>query len=204
MFKKKKLMAMTCSLALLAGCASYNASTLSMLNEQGAMVSEKSNEVLLTWKAFDSYDSKRYLGRDVIEEGYVPVQLTIINNSPDPMYLNPQNFSVPLASYKEVASKVRTSTGGRVAAWGVPGLFFWPLLIPAIVDGFGSANANETLDADYESKTIKEQVIYSRSTCNGVVFIPKKYLDQKIKMYVVNKKTDEKVNFSDISLVDVR
>src|SRR5262249_24528461 len=161
----------------------------------GAVVSEKNPEVCLSWRAFDRDDCNRYLGRDVIEEGYIPVQLSITNNSSDPMYLSLQNFSVPLCSYKEVANKVHTSTGVRIAAWGVPGLvipFMFPLIIPAIVDGIGSSNANDALDADYEAKSIKEQMIYPRSAINGVVFIPKKYAEEKIKLFVVNQKTNER------------
>lgn len=197
----KKTALIHSALILLTGCASYNASTLSMLPLENSIKSQQNPEVFVSWKAFDHDACKTYLGRDVISEGYLPVQFTIRNNSNDPMYLSPSNFSSPVSPANEVASKVHTSTGGRVAAWGIGGLIFFPLLIPAVVDGFGSAKANTALDADYQAKALKEQVIQAHSNFNGVVFIPKNYQDQKIQMYLVNQRTNEKVAFSEIPLV---
>jgi len=198
---KNKRHTLTCSaLILLTSCASYNASTLSMLPSEAAIQSVENSKVSVSWKKFDKEDCSTYLDRDVISEGYVPVQLTIRNNSEDPMYLSPSNFSTPLSSADEVASKVHTSTGGRIAAWGIGGLIFFPLLIPAVVDGCGSANANEALDIDYTAKVLKEQTIQPHSLFNGVVFIPKEHADQKIEMFLVNLKNNQKVAFSEIPL----
>lgn len=119
------------------------------------------------------------------------------------MYFSPANFSTPVSSSDEVAAKVHTSTGGRIAAWGIGGLIFFPLLVPAVVDGFGSAKANNALDADYEAKALKEQTIQPHSSFNGVVFIPKQYADQKIQMFLVNQKTNQKVAFSEIPLAQM-
>ena len=188
------------ALILLTGCASYNASTLSMLPQETAIQSKQDSNVLVSWKAFDKEDCKTYLDRDVISEGYVPVQVTIRNNSNDPMYFSPTNFSTPVSSPDEVAYKVHTSTGGRIAAWGIGGLIFFPLLIPAVVDGVGSANANDALDADYAAKTLKEHTIQPNSLFNGVVFIPQQYAEEKIEMFLVNMKTNKKVAFSEIPL----
>ena len=186
------------ALILLTGCASYNAATLSMLPKETAIQSTEDSNVLVSWKAFDKEDCRTYLDRDVISEGYIPVQMTIRNDSKDPMYFSPTNFSTPVSSPDEVAHKVHTSTGGRIAAWGIGGLIFFPLLIPAVVDGVGSANANDALDADYATKSVKEQTIQPHSVFNGIVFIPRQYANQKIEMFLVNQTTNQKVAFSEI------
>lgn len=193
MSKSKKCL--LASLILLTGCASYSASTLATLSAESAVESPKSPDVLVSWKAFDVTDCKRYLGRNVISEGYMPLQLTIRNNSTDPVYFNPQNFNIPLASVNEVASKAHTSTAGRVVGWGVGALFIFPLVIPAIYDGIKSSEANDALDADYEAKALREHVIQPMSTFNGVVFVPQKYSYQNIEMFLVNQKTHEKIVF---------
>jgi hypothetical protein len=200
MFKYKKNCLIYSTLILLTGCASYNASTLSMLPQDTAIQAKEDSNVLVSWKAFDKEDCKTYLDRDVISEGYIPVQMTIRNNSNDPMYFSPSNFSTPISSADEVAYKVHTSTGGRIAAWGIGGLIFFPLLVPAVVDGVGSANANDALDADYAAKALKEHTIQPNSSFNGVVFIPKQYAEDKIDMFLVNMKTNKKVAFSEIPL----
>ncbi|HEY5234747.1 MAG TPA: hypothetical protein VIJ14_01105 [Rhabdochlamydiaceae bacterium] len=193
MFKGKKLLLGT--LVLLTGCASYNASTLSTLPVEGAIQSAENPHVLVSWKTYDEVDCKRYLGRNVISEGYMPIQLTIRNNTNDPMYFNPQNFNVPLAPVNEVAGKAHTSTAGRVVGWGVGGLFIWPLLIPAVYDGIKSSEANGLLDADYEAKALREQTIQPKSLFNGVVFVPQEYSNQGIEMFLVNQKNQEKLIF---------
>jgi hypothetical protein len=191
MQKSKRLLLMP--LMLLAGCASYEASMLTSLPVQSAVQSRHNPNVLVTWKIFNDQDSKIYLGRDLISEGYIPIQMTIRNNSSDPMYLHPQNFSVPLPPINEVANKVHTSTAGRVAGWGVPGLLIWPLLVPAIYDGIKSKEANAALDADYFAKAIKEQTIQPHSSFNGVFFLPKQMTNQPLEMFLVNQRTNEKV-----------
>lgn len=200
MFKNKKHLLTSSALILLTGCASYNASTLSMLPVENAIPSTQESNVLVSWKAFDKNDCEKYLDRNVLSEGYIPVQLTIRNGSSDPMYLSSNNFNIPVSSSNEVANKVHTSTGGRIAAWGVGGLIFFPLLVPAVVDGFRSANANDALDADYAAKTLQEHTIQPHSLFNGVVFVPEQYSNQEIEMFLVNQKTNEKVGFSQIPL----
>jgi hypothetical protein len=184
------------SLILLAGCADYTASSLSSLGQSEAIYSSHNSSVLAAWKIFNKQDCNTYLGRDVIAEGYVPVQMTITNNSSDPMFLSTGNFNIPLAPTQQVADKVHTSTAGRVAAWGAGGLIVWPLLIPAVYDGIKSSEANKALDEDYHSKTLTECTIRSRSSFNGVVFIPKEQIDNPIEMFLVNERTQEKIAFS--------
>lgn len=200
MFKKKKHLLTYSALISLTGCASYSASTLSMLSTEQVIHSLQEPNVLVSWKAYNEEDCERYLDRDVLSKGYVPIQLTIRNDSSDPMYLSPNNFSTPVSSPSEVANKVHTSTGGRVAAWGIGGLIFFPLLVPAVVDGFKSAHANQALDTDYAAKALKEHTIQPHSVFNGVVFIPKQYATQEIEMFLVNQKTQTKAGFSKIIL----
>ena len=189
------------SLILLTGCASYTASNLEVLPVENAIFSNQDSNVSISWQTLDEKGSEIYLGRNVIKEGYIPLQMTIRNNSNDPMYFNPSNLNTPISSTSEVANKVHTSTGGRVAAWGIGGLIFFPLLVPAVVDGLKSANANDALDADYHDKALKEQTIQPHSIFNGVVFVPKRYADQNIQVYLINLKTNQKVAFTEISLV---
>ena len=183
------------ALFLLAGCANYTASPLSSLSQDNAILSHQSSGIVASWKTFDKKDCQTYLGRDVLSEGYVPVQMTISNNSKDPIYLSADNFSIPLAPPLQVARKVHTSTAGRVAAWGAGGLIFWPLLVPAVYDGIKSSEANQILDDDYRFKALKEHTIQPQATLNSIVFIPEDQINQRIEMFLVNERTQEKTVF---------
>ena len=196
MLKNSRKMLMYSSLIFLAGCANYSASSLATLPLEMANQSDENTNVLVSWKVFDEKDSKTYLGRDLLSEGYIPVQMTIRNNSTDPMYLNSSNFSIPLPSLGEVSDKVHTSTAARVVGWGAPGLLIWPLLIPAVYDGIKSKEANASLDADYLAKTVKEHLIQPHTSFNGVVFVPKEQVGQPLDMFLVNQRTYKKLSYS--------
>lgn len=186
------------SLILLAGCANYSASALSnqAAIESTHSLSENEPNVLLSWKFFNKKECEKYLGRNLISSGYVPVQITVQNNSSDPMYLSTDNFSIPLPSLNEVTKKAHTSTAGRVVAWGVGGLILWPLMIPAVYDGICSSQANDALDKDYDSKTLKEHTIRPHTSFSRIVFVPKEKIKQTIEMFLLNEKTNEKIVFS--------
>lgn len=178
---------------LLTGCASYQASMLGSLPIEEPL---QNNNVMISWKKFDEKDSETYLGRNLIAEGFVPVQMTIRNHSTDPMYLSPNNFSIQLPPVYQVAEKVHTSTAGRVLGWGIPGLALWPLLIPAVYDGIQSKEANRALNMDYLAKSIKEQTIQPHSSFNGVVFVPKDKIGDSIELFLVNQRTNEKISYT--------
>lgn len=152
---------------LCSGCASYRASPLCSLR------SESCEKVVICAKAFDVDDCKQYLDRDVIAEGYRPVQLCIKNNSDRDYRFSPQRISLTCADATEVAKKVHTSTIGRAAGYGAAALLTTGLfIIPAVVDGVESAYANRSLDNDFATKAAKDQVIYQHTQSNMLLFIP--------------------------------
>jgi hypothetical protein len=164
----------TSAALLLSGCASYNARSLNTLASEAIFSSSpRKEDVIVVAKAFNKTDCKRYLDRDVLAKGYQPVQLYIENNSDTNYVFSLNRISLSCARPEEVADKVHTSTVGRVAAYGTGGLFLWPLLIPAIVDGVKSSQANEALDIDFYSKTARDQIIQPHSHFNKLLFVPR-------------------------------
>lgn len=205
MMKHTKFALPLSALLLLTGCASYQASALPLLTQATALQSFQEQNVHVMWKIFDRKECKTYLDRDILAKGYIPVHLTFHNESNDPLSLSPYNFSAPVAPVYEVAHKVHTSTAGRALGWGLPGLMlFPPLVIPGVVDGVKSFNANKALDHDYELKSIKEQVISPHATFNCVAFVPEEYANQAIHLHLVNQKTGQKVAATDIILPMLR
>lgn len=172
--KKIALPAVAAVLVLMASCANYTALPLNSLShELGLFHSEAGkNDVFIGAKAFNKADCKRYLDRDVISEGYQPVQLYIQNSSDKDYCFALDRVGLAIARAEEVAEKVHTSTIGRVTGYSIGALLLWPLVIPAIVDGIKSADANESLDSDFSSKTARDQVIQRHSNFNKLLFIP--------------------------------
>ena len=139
---------------------------------RSATSSSKSGHLQMATKAFDYYDCKKYLDRDVQAKGYQPVQLFIENKSARSFYISPDRINLALAPADEVARSVHTSTAQRVGWYCVGGLFLSPLFVSAIVDGMKSSDANRALDADFQAKTLKAQTIQPHSTLSTIVFVP--------------------------------
>ena len=192
----KKVVSFFLVMLLLSACASYKGATLSTLQPEFAPYAEKQDDITLAVKAFTPEDCKRFFDRDIIEKGYQPVQLTINNNTNKYLLFSQQGISLPCASAQEVAEKCHTSTVGRSTAYGVAGLLIWPLLIPAVVDGVKSSNANESLDRDFEAKTSDQAVIQPYVTHNGIIFIPTSSYQNAFQVTLVDRETKQKYSYA--------
>ena len=96
---------------------------------------------------------------------------------------------------EEVAQKAHRSTVGRAAGYGVAGIFIWPLLIPAVVDGAKSSKSNTQMDIDFAAKGIQDSVIQPFTTIDGVIFVPTSEFKTNLTINIVNKETQEKMSF---------
>jgi len=170
--KNMGLLAVCCIIILgLAGCAGYHAKPLKSLS-RGVMPSKKENLVSFDYHIFSKKDCRKYLDRNVIKQGYQPILVSITNNTDNRLDLSMARCSLPCANPEQVAQLVHTSTKGRVLGYGIPGLFIWPFLIPAVVDGINSSEANNLLDKDFERKTLEEsQILQPYSTIEGLIFV---------------------------------
>lgn len=174
----------------LAGCASYNASALAHSYGDPIMSSSlQETDILVTAIAFTRCDCKQYLDRDVISKGYQPVQVFIQNNTNKTFIFSLNRISLPYASPEEVARTVYTSTIGRAAGYGAASLLLWPFIIPAIVDGVKSAQANDSLDHDFLSKTAKDQLLHPHSHINTLIFVPIRGYSNHFTITLLNYET---------------
>lgn len=187
------VLAVASVLILLSGCASYQAASLNTLSSD-AMVSGMPGreEIVVVAKAFNKADCKRYLDRDVIAQGYQPIQLYIENKSDKNYAFSLSRVSLSCASPEEVAEKVHTSTVGRATGYGVGALFLWPLAIPAIVDGVKSSQANDALDIDFSSKAARDQVIQPHAYFNKLLFVPSNEYQPAFTVTLMDQNSNKK------------
>jgi len=178
----------------LCGCASYNASALNMLSSETMHSSAfaKNNDVFVSVKAFTRADCKKYLDRDVIAKGYQPIQLCIQNNTDASYSFSLSRISLSCARAEEVAEKVHTSTVGRSVGYGAAAFFTCGLFaIPAVIDGVGSANANESLDNDFSSKTAMDATIKPHSHYNKIIFVPVNEYQQSFEIELIDLESNK-------------
>jgi len=178
------------SLLLLSGCAKYMAMPLPNLNH-----AESKQGVSLEHKALNLAECKTYLGRDLLKKGYQPLHISIANNTNRSYTITPSSFSMPVANGDVVAQKAHTNTTGRAVGYGTAAVLSCGLFaIPAIVDGIGSAKANEQLEMDYSAKMLRlDTVIRPQSSLNGIVFVPRGAYNGDFTITLSDKKSGEKL-----------
>lgn len=184
----RKSILMVSAISFLAGCASYDASSLDSLSSRAAVRSSTSKgSVVVVAKAFTKADCKKYLDRDVLSKGYQPIQLYIQNNSDKSYSFSLNRLNLSCARVEEVAEKVHTSTVGRVVGYGAAAwLTFGIFVIPAVVDGIKSAQANDLLDEDFAAKVATDHVIDPYCSFNKIIFVNKQELSSRIKVTLVD------------------
>jgi len=194
MKKSKICISAALMLLLVTGCASYRAAGLDTLPTEG--VQSSSGGIKIAAKAFDKSDCRQFLDRDVIQEGYQPVQLYIQNNTDKSYEFSLSRISMSSARPGEVASRVHTSTVGRAVGYGVAALFIWPFAIPAIVDGMKSAEANDALDNDFAAKTAKDAVLVPHSQFNKLLFVPLSDYQSSFTVTLVDQESSQPIQFN--------
>lgn len=198
MNQKRFFILFFCILLKLAflGCANYKAASLPNLQPEFAPYSETVENVTLSCKTLSKAECKKYFDRDIISKGYQPVQLSIKNDTKKYILFSSQGVSLPVSSPEEVAEKCHTSTAGRAVGYGVAGLFVWPLLIPAVVDGVGSSQANMNLDRDFSNKNMEQIIVNPFATHSGILFIPNNDFQDSFFVRLVDKETKEKFEYN--------
>ncbi len=193
MIKLRSLLAISIlSLLGLSGCARYKAKPL---NKLFTNTSKQHTHQCICFNhyAFTRSDCKTHLDRNVIAEGYQPVQIEITNNSNHSLRLSADSFPFPIASPETIARLVHTDTVGRSVGYGVLGFFMWPFIIPAIVDGIGSAEANEALDDDFAQKSLRaSHIIQPNSSVNGLIFVPVNEFYEDFSFTLVDTENNKK------------
>ena len=187
------------NLLLLAGCAGYKAMPLRRLNAKNTFHMED-NFVYFDYKVLDAKECKTYLGRNVIAKGYQPIQVSIHNNSKHYFSLCLENLSLPVVHAYEVAESVHTNTVKRATVYGILGIFIWPFIIPAVVDGFGSKEANEKLDFDFAQKELRDQIIQPYCSVTGLIFVPINDFRSEFSLSIVDLDTTKTIEFSSTRL----
>jgi len=187
-------------IALFSGCAKYSARPLDRLVKVDSVYTDKNGNdgdaqkrISMSYKIFNKGDCIKSLDRDVIAKGYQPIQISVRNDSDRYIRLCKSNIDMPLVSAGEVGRRVHTSTLTRVIGYGVAGLFLWPFLIPAAVDGMKSEQANQRLDIDFADKELSDQIIAPYSSANGLIFVRKEDFDPDFAISLVD--IERKVRF---------
>jgi len=164
------------------GCASYNASNLAALDPYTVRNYSEIDGVHIGCKVFTQEDCMAYLDRNVIAKGYQPIQFTFQNMTDKTYVFSSKAISIPCTNTQEVAQSVYTSTFGRVVGYSL-------LVLPAIVDGIKSANANSKLNRDFQEKAREHFIIPPGSYEKTLVFVPRAHFHPVFDLSLLERET---------------
>ncbi len=176
----------------LTACANYRAMTLTNLSTDFIEKPFNLKEVSVGCKILNPTECKKYLGRNVIKAGYQPLQLTIRNNSLNNYLFSSSRIDLPCAKPDEVSEKLHTSTATRAGIYGTIGVLSCGLfLIPAVVDGMKSYDANQKIDRDYLRKSRDSLVLTPHAQLNTILFVPVEAYYDDFNITLINEETAE-------------
>ena len=188
----RKILSLLLILAfMLQGCASYRAARLPSSNVTSFANYQNQDGLKVAVKFFDARESKKIFGVGKLYTKFQPVYIAIDNRTNNAYEFKKRMLSKQTAPAEEVAKECGFSTVGRATTYGVAGLFIWPLLIPAVVDGVGSSQANVKMEDDYMYKEIKDDRIQPNGLLNGVVFLDKMKDGETLDIRLSNVDTNE-------------
>ena len=180
----------------IAGCASYRAGRLPTANVGSLSQHQDQDGLRVGVEFFDARESKQIFGVSKVSKVCQPTYIVIDNRTTDTYEFKKRMLSQQTMPAEEVAQECGFSTVGRATTYGVAGLFIWPFLIPAVVDGVGSSQANQRMQDDYMYKEIKDDRIEPNGLLNGVVFLGKMKTGEELAIRLQNVNNNEVKLFS--------
>lgn len=137
-------------------------------------------------KAYNSRESRLYLGRDLLKKGLQPIQLTVQNSSPNTFYLSKKGVDVSHVDVSSVTHILTRSYIPRAIGFKVASFFFWPFLIPSAIDSIFTFHNHRKMKRDYRAKALKEkgELLLPYSTTYRILFLRKGELRDSVTVYL--------------------
>ncbi len=183
---------------LLYGCSFYSAEPLRLENLAQAPYHSEEESIYFVVRPLDLLeDTNEYFQADLIEEGFLPFHLLILNRGNDRILLGRNRVSLALDGLsplsptpaKKVASELNTSKFS-----GLPIFLSIPALASAFWTDYNRSN-------DYQQKEFPDQIVVGpQEAVNGVVFFkPPERVDSSsgsqlaVRFQNLRTRTDQKV-----------
>jgi hypothetical protein len=115
-----------------------------------------------------------------------PVQITIQNNSAKSFCLSTESVDLDNLSASVVASCVHRSYIPRSIGFKVAAFFFWPFVIPSVIDSIVTYSHHKKMKQDYAAKSLKDEgeVLVPYSTTHRVIFVKPQNLQEYLTLYL--------------------
>lgn len=179
-------------LCVLPNCAKYRPASLPLPTGQ----TQNIEGVEVITRKLTKYEFGTCFDTSEAADKFDAVQIYVKNNRTRPIVLSANNITLPLEGSKVVAETIHRNTVGRAAGYTFGGLFFWPLLIPAAVDGAKSSKANYKINQDINAKGLTQNtsvVIDPNRYTNRALFVRKEQMKSNFTITLVEEDTEKRI-----------
>lgn len=185
---------------LFSGCT-YNVNNLRVLPSINVIDnSNKTNEIVIAARMLNSLDCINHFGIDLIDLGYIPIQVKIINLTSNNYALSPRYINLPLVSAATISKLMHYPTSKFAWLAGIPAfLFFWPATILVGAESFNMYRNNKNMDYFIKNTSIEGQsqvlTIDSYGNLEKFLFIEKNAYAPAFEIKLYNKADKNFVSF---------
>lgn len=190
-------------LLILSGCGRYYQPRPLFQLKTRHLFASSDNLVYGSYTILKPQECTMFLGSNVIKKGYQPIYITLTNTTNRQLCFTHTNISMPTVSAETVARTLHSNTAARAIGFGIPaalGVYFSAVMIragiecppaapfvilpatagaavcatPAVVSTMNSIEKNERINADFELKSLDDQILHPYSAIRGIIFVPKR------------------------------
>jgi len=103
------------------------------------------DDISLTARTLSAAESKKHFGTDLINHGYIPIQIRIENRTPDNLIIRPSYLGLSIVDPNKIAKLLHWDTKTFVTTTGCLSLlFFWPATLWVGQTGYDMYKINRT------------------------------------------------------------
>ncbi len=132
-------------------------------------------ELKVSARVYSADESEHFLHADLLAKGYVPVEITILNEGDHTYGISAASTAMNSAKPKEIVSKLTRGAMVRGIGLRVLSFFFWPLMIPSTIDSIHTYKKRGSLTRVLTAKGFKqfEEIVLPYSIVKRVLYVPK-------------------------------
>ncbi len=125
-------------------------------------------------RVYSAEESEHILRVDLVDKGYVPVEITIQNQGDHSYAISMASTAQKSDKPKDVAWKFHKASVARSVGWRIVSFFCWPLSIPSAIDSIVSYKKNRSVLKALTAKGFKEvdEVVLPYSVVKRLLYIP--------------------------------
>jgi hypothetical protein len=125
-------------------------------------------------RVYSAEESEQILRVDLVEKGYVPVEVTIQNQGDHSYAISMASTAQKSEKPKKIAWKFQKASIARAVGWKIVSFFCWPLSIPSAIDSIVSYKKNRSILKTLTAKGFKEvdEVVLPYSVVKRLLYIP--------------------------------